>query len=93
MKKFLSLSTLFLLLMGCSSNDETTTFEVATADKTVSLSGNEGSPTCNVHLELSYASEDNGHKAEIINNIIEQRLLNVKELTMQEAADSFANIN
>ena len=91
MKKIFSLATLFLLLMGCSSNDETTTFDVATADKTISLSANEGSPMCNVHLELSYATEDNGHKAEIINNIIEQRLLNVEDLTMQEAADSFAN--
>ena len=92
MKKNFILSTFLFLLAGCSSTDEVTKFNVVTADKSVSLSAAEGSPQCNVHLELSYATEDNGHKAEIINNIIEQRLLNIEDLTMQEAADSFANI-
>ena len=92
MKKIFILLPLFLLLMGCGSNDESTTFKVATADKTVKLSSDANSPSCSVHLELSYASDDNGHKAEIINNIIEKRLFNMQELTMQQAADSFANI-
>ena len=92
MKKIFILSTIFFLLTGCSSTDEVTKFDVVTTDKSVSLSSSEGSPTCNVHLELSYATEENGHKAEIINNIIEQRLLDVQDLSMQEAADSFANV-
>ena len=71
MKKFFILLPLFLFLMGCGSNDESTKFEVATADKTVKLSSDANSPSCSVHVELSYASEDNGHKAEIINNIID----------------------
>ena len=91
MKKNFILSTFLFLLAGCSSTDEVTKFNVVTADKSVSLSAAEGSPQCNVHLELSYATEDNGHKAEIINNIIEQRLLDMQDLNMQEAADSFAN--
>lgn len=92
MKRIFSLAAVFFLLMGCSSSDESTKFDVATTDKTVNLASHDGSPTCNVHLELSYATEENGHKAEIINNIIEQRLLNVQDLTMQQAADSFANV-
>lgn len=92
MKRIISLAAVFFLLMGCSSSDESTKFDVATTDKTVNLASHDGSPTCNVHLELSYATEENGHKAEIINNIIEQRLLNVQDLTMQQAADSFANV-
>ena len=91
MKIIFILSTIFFLLTSCSSTGETTKFDVVTSDKTVSLSASEGSPTCNVHLELSYAIDENGHKAEIINNIIEQRLLNMQDLDMQEAADSFAN--
>ena len=91
MKKKFPLLALFFLLMGCSGSDnEPIQFEVATADKTVSLASNENAPTCNVHLELSYATEANGHKAEIINNSIEQRLLNLQDMPMQQAADSFA---
>lgn len=92
MKKFFILLPLLFLLMGCGSNDESTKFDVVTADKTVKLSSEANSPSCSVHLELSYASEVNGHKAEIINNIIENRLLNMQDLTMQQAADSFANV-
>ena len=92
MKKFAVLSPIFLLLMSCSSSKENIQFEVATADKTVALASQEDAPTCNVHLELSYASESNGHKAEIINNIIEKRLFDLQDMSMQQAADSFANM-
>ena len=92
MKKFFILSTVFFLITGCSSSDESTKFDVVTTDKTVKLATSEGSPMCNVHLEVSYATEESGHKAEIINNIIEKRLLDVQNLSMQEAADSFANV-
>lgn len=91
MKKFSILSAIFFLLLGCSTDVEIIKFEIATADKTINLASDENSPTCNVHLELSYAGEDNGHKAEIINNIIEKRLLNLHDMSMQQAVDSFAN--
>ena len=92
MKKYYLLVPMFFLLTGCGSSDEGTTFEVATADKTVKLASEDNSPSCSVHLELSYATEANGHKAEIINNLIEKRLLNLQDLTMQQAADSFATM-
>ena len=81
MKKFAVLSPIFLLLMSCSSSNENILFEVVTADKTVALSSQEDSPTCNVHLELSYATESNGHKADIINNIAEKTGLPKKDIS------------
>jgi hypothetical protein len=93
MKKLIILATLFFLMTGCGSTDESINFEVATADKTVRLTSQDDSPMCSVHLELSYATEANGeHKAEIINNIIEKRLLNMQDVPMQMAVDSFANM-
>ena len=92
MKKFFLLAPVFFLLMGCGNSEESTQFDVATSDKNVRLTSEGNSPSCSVHLEMSYATEANGHKAEIINNIIEKRLLNMQDLTMQQAADSFANM-
>lgn len=92
MKKFAVLSPIFLLLMSCSSSKDNIQFEVATADKTVALASQADAPTCKVYLELSYASESNGHKAEVINNSIEKCLFNMQDMSMQQAADSFANI-
>lgn len=91
MRHFYIIVALSTLLISCSSNDESIQFEVATVDKTVKLASEENSPMCSVHLEVSYATEANGHKAEIINNIIEKRLLDMEDLTMTQAADSFAN--
>ena len=92
MKQFLIILALISLIVSCnSSNDDSILFEVATADKTVRLDSHENSPSCSVHLEIAYASESNGHKAEIINNQIEKSLLNLTDLPMQLAADSFAN--
>ena len=90
MKIFFILLALFFFLTGCGTDEAPIQFEVATADKTVTLASHENAPMCKVHLELSYATEDNGHKAEIINNSIEKRLLNLQDMPMQQAADSFA---
>ena len=56
MKKLIILATLFFLMTGCGSTDESINFEVATADKTVRLTSQDDSPMCSVHLELSYAT-------------------------------------
>ena len=93
MKKILFPAALLTLLMSCSSGEEDTLhFEKVQAEKTVSLSNDENTPTCNVHLELDYATADNGHRAEIVNKAIQQRLLDMENLEMKQAADSFANL-
>jgi hypothetical protein len=93
MKKLLFTAGLLALLVACSKGDENIIeFEMATSDKSISLTKDENAPRCQVHLELAYATEKNGHKAEIINNAIQQRLLDMEDLPMQAATDSFANM-
>ena len=92
-KNILLLTTVMALLTSCSSTDDASIhFNKVQADKTVILSNDDNSPTCQVHLELDYATDDNGHRAEIVNNAIEHRLLDMQDLQMKQAADSFANL-
>ena len=92
MKKILLAMTVVALLTGCRGEDEDALiFETVSADKTVKLSNEDNSPSCSVHLEIAAATGPNEHKAEIVNNAIQQRFLEVQDLPMQEAADSFAN--
>lgn len=92
MKKFTFITLMACFVMACSTEiEDTILFDNVTTDKEVKLSNDEGSPICAVHLQIATASEKNGHKAEIVNRIIQKQLLNMEELTMQQAADSFAN--
>lgn len=91
-KKILRIGLISLILISCESVDEDTIlFDDVCADKEVKLSNEEDSPVCSVHLQLAYATEKNGHKAEVINNAIQKRLLEMNDLTMKQAVDSFAN--
>ena len=93
MKKTTFTALLLCLAVSCTTEiEDAIFFDSATFDKEVKLSNDEGSPVCAVHLQLEYATDKNGHKAEVINEIIQQRLLNMSELTVQQAADSFASI-
>ena len=87
---FAAFIALFALSCGELSEDALL-FDTMTADKTVTLSNDEGSPVCTVHLELAYATDDNGHKAEVVNNYIQQQLLNMEDIPIRHAADSFCN--
>jgi len=92
MKKFTFFALMACFILACSAEiDDTIIFDNVTADKVVKLSNDEGSPVCAVHLQIATAAEKNGHKAEVVNRIIQKRLLNMDELTMQQAADSFVN--
>ena len=92
MKKFTFTALLACMILACSTEiEDTIVFENAIADKEVKLSNDEGSPVCAVHLQIATATEENGHKGEVVNRIIQKRLLNMEELTMQQAVDSFAN--
>ena len=92
MRKIGLFIVVIFLCVACNSDEEgPILFESATADKVVKLSNEENSPSCTVHLQLQYATEENGHKAEVVNHIIMDKLLNLKDLSMQQAVDSFAN--
>ncbi len=92
MKKFTFTALMACFILACSTEiDDTIVFDNAIADKEVKLSNDEGSPVCAVHLQIATATEENGHKAEVVNSVIQKRLLNMEELTMQQAVDSFAN--
>ena len=89
----ISLFVLTAIFFSACGNDDggPILFESVTSDKVVKLSNDEQSPSCSVHLQLQKATEENGHKADVVNNIILEKLLDMKGLSMQEAVDSFAN--
>ena len=92
MKKTTFSVLLLCVVLSCTTEiEDTILFESATADREVKLSNDEGSPVCAVHLQLQYATEKNGHKAEVVNEIIQKKFLDMSELTVQQAVDSFAN--
>ena len=92
MKKTTFSVLLLCLAISCTTEiEDTILFDSITADKEVKLSNDENSPACAVHLQLQYATEKNGHKAEVVNEIIQKIFLDMSELTVQQAVDSFAN--
>lgn len=79
-------------IAGCTPElSDTIEFDYACADKEVKLSNDEMPPTCAVHLQLAYATDRNGDKADVINSAIQKEFLDMGELTMQQAVDSFAS--
>ena len=81
-----------MLMTACHTDTENHfAWKKATADKQVPLCGDKDSPRCSVHLEMHYAENaGDSQTATEINNAIEQHLLEMSDLTMQQAADSFA---
>ena len=72
MKKFTFTALMACLILACSTEiDDTIVFDNAIADKEVKLSNDEGSPVCAVHLQIATATEENGHKAEVVNSVIQ----------------------
>lgn len=93
MKKFASIFALFLLLISCRQTDENyVEFKSADVDRTVALSSDANSPVCTVHLNMTYATEANGHKAEVINGAINSKLLEQEhDGSVENAANVFAD--
>ena len=92
MKKYTSIFTLLLLLTGCGQTDENEVeFQSVDIDQTVKLANEENSPMCSVHLNMTYATAANGHKAEVINGHINEKLLGQQpDCSVENAAKLFA---
>ena len=91
-ERLFSFLCISLMLVSCGEKDENDVeFETVTADKTVVLSNDDLSPTCSVHLSMEEATQENGHRGELINATVMKRLLDSEESTMKLAAENFAN--
>ncbi len=89
----LLLSALLTLSCGSDSSSAAFRFNKATADRQQHLTDEDQSPTCTVHLSLPYADTSaGGDAARKLNQAVQRRLLDMYDLTMQQAVDSFANI-
>lgn len=86
----MALLTIVMLLAGCQQTDENTVeFETLTVDKTVYLTQEENSPACRVSLKLMSATPENGHRGEVINHTLGQRLFQMEEVSVKSAMERF----
>ena len=82
-------SVFVLLLCACSQEVETITFETVTANKTVAITNDSLSPTCNVNISLEQATAKSGRAGEIINATVAERLTGHSDDDMQKSAEAF----
>lgn len=81
-----------ILLAGCQQTDENAVeFETLTADKTVFLTQEENSPACKVSMRLQSATAKNGHRGELINQTVAERLFNTQEVAIKSAMERFTD--
>ena len=92
-RKFFACSALVLLLLASCKNEMTDgmEFDTVTVERTVNLSNEDNSPKCSVSLNLAYATESNGHRAEVLNNYIVKRLFNMEDVSVKTAIEDFSN--
>ena len=84
-------ATAMITSCGAGRGDAALKFETVSAEKTVSISSEEGAPKCIVHLTLEAAKEDQGERAKTVNETLARELLDLEAVNLQAAADSFAN--
>lgn len=86
------LSMTSLLATACTGDaDKTVSFSTVTAERSMTISNDNDAPSCNVHIELACAKESDGKQAKIINATLAKQLLGMEGISLQQAADSFAN--
>lgn len=91
MKRLFTLALGAVMLASCSTdNGGQLTFDTLNISREVSLEKTDDSPQCKVNISLHYMNS--GSKmSKAINNAIESRLFDMRDLSMRQAADSFAN--
>lgn len=94
MKRFIPcIIGIAFLATVCSCNSDTgkqPAFDTVRIDKEVALEKAQDSPKCKVSMAINYMN-DTTQRAKAINNAIESRLFDMRDVTMKAAADSFAN--
>lgn len=92
MKHIFPVLAVLLLLVGCKGGDENLVeFQTVVTDKTVTLSNEKSSPTCNVHLSMEEATKESAHPGELINATVMKRLLDREENTIKIASEAFTS--
>ena len=76
----------------CTGTDESSiAFDNISVEKTVSITKEADAPSCHVKLELAAAKKGKDSAAKAINDVLVQELFCMENLTLKQAADSFAN--
>jgi hypothetical protein len=80
-----------LLLTACGGGGDKLSFNRINVNKEVAIEKGENAPHCIVELQMDCLDEKYGETAKTLNEAINQRVFYLENLTMQQAADSFAN--
>lgn len=89
----ISFIVLLFVLCSCSSDIESgkqIDFQKMERTKTVPIEKSPDAPSCKIELAI-HCAKGNDNRAININNTIEKRLLDMCNLSMEQAADSFIN--
>lgn len=80
-----------LLLTACGGGGSKLSFHRINVNKEVAIEKGDNAPHCSVDLQMDCLDEKHGETAKILNEAVNQRVFYLENLTMQQAADSFAN--
>jgi hypothetical protein len=79
------------VLTACSSSESSIEYDIVKVDRHVAITKAQDAPCCDVHLELACAKKTEGERAKAINDAVTRWLFDMEGISMQQAADSFAN--
>ncbi len=83
-----------LMLCACGDTEDSNkmVFKSVKTERHVAISNENGAPGCSVSLEIACADEkQGGEAAKNMNATLAEELLDISGVTLQQAADSFAN--
>lgn len=80
-----------VLLWGCGSDQQKVMFAPIKVDKAVTLTNDQDSPQCHVVLEVLQNQQATSEVGRMMNNAIVSKIFDMQDISVQAAADSFAN--
>ena len=82
-----------IVMVSCGIGDmRSIDSDEVSVERQASLTNEKESPTCEVRLKMTYLKESYGELAHAVNRTVVKRLFDLEGLTMEQAADSFANV-